>query len=104
VTPMLNSDDTNNPELVGEKMYAAIRDWVASAYDPDPCVVTRIYVIAECDDGETRWLEYGGYSADGQQLTEWETAGLLQHAKDARIARMVTNSVIDSSDDTEGEE
>jgi len=103
------SDDTDNHdgdriEAAGETMYNAIRDWAASGYEPDPCIVTRFHVIAECDDGETRWLEYGGFSADGAPLTDWETTGLLQHASEARTARMITERLIDAASDGEGDE
>lgn len=103
-----DNEDTHPQETAGETMHHAIRDWVASGYEPDPCIVTRFHVIAECDDGETRWLEYGGYSADGAQLAEWEATGLMHHALDVLQANSITERIITAAetmhDDEEGDE
>ena len=95
-------DDDNTPdesEAAGQAMLTAIRDWVASAYEPEPCVVTRFFVIAECDDGNTRWIEFGGYSADGHQLQAWEASGMLNHVIDTARARLMLDQVVPDEGD-----
>lgn len=76
-----DEDAINAAGLSGAVMHEAIRQWIASMYDGESCVVTRFVVCAEADDGEARWVEVGAFGSDGWELPEWESLGLLDYAK-----------------------
>jgi len=70
------------PPNEGERMHAAIAEFVSAVYDhEDATIVTRFVVIAEADDGSTRWVEVGSFGADGHLLPQWEALGLIEYAK-----------------------
>jgi hypothetical protein len=91
-------DEPSDATTTGEHLHAAIRDWVSSVYgDEEPTIIPRFVVIAEADDGASRWLEVAAFGADGHCLPEWESIGLIEYAR--RVERREFASACDEDED-----
>lgn len=74
-------DLPRDPQIVGSVMVESVRQWCEMHNEDAPTIVSRVVVIAECHDETGRWLERGGFSVDGNEMTPWETLGFLEYSR-----------------------
>lgn len=84
----------------GVRMFDSIARWVESATgDELPTVVSRFVVIAECNDSEGRWIARCSLTADGNELADWESIGLLEYARIHETRNMTAGLYEGEADD-----
>lgn len=92
-------DHSDADSDVGSIMFDAVTAWSRRNNNDDPTIVSRVMVIVECHDKEGRWLDRGGFTADGVEMAPWESLGFLEYA--ALRERSVITDACDTGDEDE---